>query len=175
MHSENHWIQIKITPSHIHPTSSFNTLTQFIIQPRVLINEKLHLPIRKRERNHAHRPARVRNQRRSAVIRDFPSDQFDQPRAQLILRRICLQGLCVRGEGPDDAQAYVPRVPLRHTGPDDRQHAARHLQEDNDRALATPEPGQARRRQRPGRPRRQADESAHGAQALPQERTATRQ
>ena len=85
------------------------------------------------------------------------------------------QGLRLRRARPHHAEAHVPRVPVRHTGPHDRQHAARHLQEDHDRALAAPEPGQARRRQRPDEPRGAAHESAHRAPALPQKRTGSRQ
>lgn len=44
------------------------------------------------------------------------------------------QGLCVRGAGSSDSAAHVSRLPVRHAGQDDRQHAQGHLQEDHDRA-----------------------------------------
>lgn len=71
------------------------------------------------------------------------------------------QGLCLRSKRPIDQETHVPCVSLRHTGAYNRKYAARHLQEDNDRAFPASEPRETGGHQRPDESRHKTYESAH--------------
>lgn len=83
--------------------------------------------------------------------------RFEIQCCQLFVVSFFFQGLRVRGKRPIHSETHVPRVPLRHSGAHDRQHASRHLQEDHDRAIATPESREAGGHQWANEPRHETD------------------